>query len=195
MTTGEVELTFKTTSQDWIRARSVLDRAALRRENLPTYLVTHKAVVGAMLVVMPGVYILALVYFLGDLLARDMGEFFSTSAFLSLAVVAYSLVMLLSELKQLVAKIRATAGPSRTGREGVHWGAQRVVATSDSLSVRLSKCHPNYCWSAFSSLKMTREFVLLQIASRSGVAIPRQAFKLKADEKMFCDFFQRRVST
>jgi hypothetical protein len=135
-----------------------------------------------------------LVYFLGNLIAQDVGEFLSTSALLSLAVALLSLIMLGSELKRLVGKIRSTAGPSRTGREGVHWGEKHVVATSDSLHVRLSRCHSVYGWGAFSGLNKTSEFVVLQISSRIGVAIPRHAFKLKADEKNFCDFIQRRVS-
>jgi hypothetical protein len=75
MTTGEVELTFKTTSEDWIRAQSVLDRVALRRENPPIYFVTHKGVTRAIHALKLSAYILALVYFLGNLIAQDVGEF------------------------------------------------------------------------------------------------------------------------
>ena len=194
MTTGRFELTFATTTKDWTRVQSLLNAIALRRQNMLVYILTHKGVMaGAMHALLLGVSVFALIHFLPKLLARLSAETFNATTVLVLILVAYALWMLVRCLWKLVTIVFASEETSRTGREGVHWGLHHVLATTESLSVRLSACHSVYDWGAFLGLKKTRDFLLLQLTPRSAVTIPRQAFKSQADEMDFCTFVRSRI--
>jgi len=193
MTKEEIEITFVTTTKDWTRVRSLLDGLALRHHNMLFYVVAHKGTAGAVHAAKLGVCIFAVVHFLPKLLAKGVDQFLSVSTILTLAFVAWALWSLGQSLWQVVAKTLAPEESARTGCEGVHWGKHQLLATPESLSVRLSARHTVYSWSAFLGLKKTKNLLLLQLTPCSAVAVPRQAFGSKADETIFCDFVQKQA--
>ena len=163
MTTGGIELTFATTTKDWARVQSLLNGLALRRENMLLYILTHKVMTGAARTLVSGVCILTVIYFLPKLLARDVGEILNATTILMLVLVGWALWKLGRSLWQMAAKTLASEESSRTGREGVHWGRHHLLATAESLSVRLSARHSVYSWSAFLGVKKTKDLLLLQL--------------------------------
>jgi hypothetical protein len=141
-----------------------------------------------------GVCIAFLIRVLPKLLAKDVSELLDAKTILMLVLVGGAVWFLGWGLWQLVAYIRASGKSPRRGREGVHWGRHDLLATAESLSVRLPARRSVYRWGAFSGLKKTKNLLLLQLTPRSAVAVPRQAFKSKADEKTFCDFVRSQTS-
>ena len=196
MTTGEFELTFETTTKDWTRVQSLLNALTLRRQNMLAYILVHKGIMaGALHALLLGICAFAVIHFLPKLLARLTVETFNATTVIWLILVGYALWTLARFLWKLVAKAFASEETSPMGREGVHWGLHDVLATTESLSVRLSACHSVYEWRALLGLEKTRDFLLLQLTPRSAVIIPRQAFKSQVDEIDFCAFVQSRISS
>ena len=194
--TGELELSFTTTTKDWTEVRSLLNALALRRENFLTYVLTHRGIMaGIVQIVLLGFCSFILIRYLPKLLDRDLVEIINIKSALCLLVVGFALWVLGRYLGKLVANLLAPEERSRPGRKGVHWGHHHVQATPQSLTVSLSACRSIYNWEAFLSLKKTTDLLLLQLTDRSAVAIPRNAFKSKADETMFCNYVRERMSS
>ena len=195
MTREGLELTFTTTTKDWARVQALLNRWAVRRESPLVYILTHKGTAGVVHAVVAVVCLFILIRFGSRLLARDLSDMLDPMTILMVVLVGWALWPLGRGLWQLAAKAFASGKPSRTGREGVHWGPHHLLATADSLIVRLSARRSVYRWNAFTDLKTTKDLLLLQLTPRSAVAIPRHAFRSKADEATFCDFVQRRTGS
>ncbi len=80
------------------------------------------------------------------------------------------------------------------GPEGVHWGAQDLIAGPEDLTLRRAARTAVYRWAAVRELRKTRTMILLMITSMDAVLVPRRAFASRKDEKRFCDFVRGRIT-
>lgn len=77
--------------------------------------------------------------------------------------------------------------------EGVTWGAHRLLASPDALTLSLSASETTYRWTAFLGLQKTKRLLLLMLTPRIAVPVPRWAFSSKAEEEAFCRFVEERI--
>ncbi len=84
--------------------------------------------------------------------------------------------------------------PANRGQDGVHCGAQRMIAGPDDLTLRGAAWNAVYRWAAIRELRKTRAMILLMLTSVHFVPVPRRAFASRKDEERFCEFVRGRIA-
>lgn len=77
--------------------------------------------------------------------------------------------------------------------KGVTWGAHRLLAGPEALTLSLSASETKYRWTAFLGLQKTKRMLLLMLTPRLAVPVPRWAFSSEAEEEAFCNFVEERI--
>lgn len=194
MTAGSFDLSFVLSAEDRLRARAVVDGSALKREDHTWYYLSWPALSFAVVVIKMTIGLAFLVWLAPwHIIAGDPQNLLHPKALLCLAVVAYCVWLVGHGIADLAAGRWRLRQRNSAGREGVHWGPQRMMADADGLFVELPMLKSVYRWTAIAEMRRTRDLLLLMLSPRKMIVIPRRAFDGEAEEQSFCDFVEDRI--
>lgn len=188
------DLTFVLSAEDRLRARAVVDGAAQKREGWALYFLSRPGLSLAVMAATPVAGIAFLIWLAPwQILTGDPQLLLRPKGLLCLAVVVYAIWFVVRGVYQIATGQWRPLPTDGAGREGVHWGQHRMKATAEGLTLQLALHRSVYRWTAVAEIRRTRDLLLLMLAPRTMIAIPRSAFGGKGEEQAFCSFVEDRV--
>ena len=196
MTLGTFNLAFLLSAKERQKARALVDSAVLKREGRTLFLLARPSTGLAAQLISLGVGTAAVIWLMPSawrLASSDPANFWSPSSYLTWGVTGFLLWLVGRDLCRLLSGRWHAAYRGERGREGVHWGRQRLTADAERLTVELAARRSVYRWSAITEVWRTRDLLLLMLTPRTMIPIPRHAFEDEAEEEAFCTFVEERI--
>ncbi len=195
MTGKGFELNFVLSARERMAALETCARLASRKRDVTLHFLSHPLLAAVLAPLLGYVWIAWLLRLFEALSAGGLGALSQRFGVIDGLFGIFLTWLIFDQAWSHLARFWGREKATRAGREGVNWGAQRIRADADGLSVSLSERSAHYLWPAFIGVERSRRFVFLMLAPQLGLAIPRRAFASEAEVSAFCDFAGRCIAS
>ena len=195
MTGERFDLEFALSARERMAALETCARLASRKQDVTLHFLSHPLLAVVVVPVLGYAWIAWLLRLFEALSAGGLGALPQRFGLIDGVFGILLTWVIFDQAWSQIARFWGREKAMRAGREGVNWGAQRLVADAEGLSVSLAERSTHYLWPAFIGLERNRRFVLLMLAPGLGLAIPRRAFASEVEASTFCDFAERCIAS